>query len=235
MSTDRHPFGRFGRKATLVALAAILASLALLLNGCSAKERYHSALVVLDEDISRGTSRGKSLIASGANPSDAYASRVHDVNIRVSSDVILRSAGLGLPADEIAYQIAAGGDSSDAGIRRAVASALKTMERELKAMAIVQVSKTRDPASVEFVLRSSTGTEYPPIAVETPTFLRDVTATYDPTAIAAALYAYTIHFPSRGGPGVPPIGPTVRSIALLVKDGEYEARADFPLVSRSEK
>ena len=218
----------------LVALAAVLASLALLLSGCSAKERYHSALVVLDEDISRGTSRGKSLIASGANPSDAYASRMNDVNIRVSSDVILRSAGIGLPADEIAYQIAAGGDSSDAGIRRGVAGAIKTMERELKAMAIVQVSKTRDPASIEFTLRSSTGTEYPPIAVETPTFLRDVTATYDPTATAAALYAYTIHFPSRGGPGVPPIGPTVRSIALLVKDGEYEARADFPLRNRSE-
>jgi len=235
MSADRHTFDRFGCKAKLVAFAAILASLALLLNGCSAKERYHSALVVLDEDISRGTSRGKGLIASGANPSDAYAYRVDDVNIRVSSEVILRSAGLGLPADEIAYQIAAGGDSSDAGIRRAIASAIKTMERELKAMAIVQVSKTRDPASIEFVLRSSTGTEYPPIAVETPTFLRDVTATYDPTATAAALYAYTIHFPARGGPGVPPIGPTVRSLALLVKDGEYEARADFPLVSRSEK
>ncbi|HUU53677.1 MAG TPA: hypothetical protein VMY87_02065 [Armatimonadota bacterium] len=235
MSADRHTFDRFGCKAKLVAFAAILASFALLLNGCSAKERYHSALVVLDEDISRGTSRGKGLIASGANPSDAYAYRVDDVNIRVSSEVILRSAGLGLPADEIAYQIAAGGDSSDAGIRRAIASAIKTMERELKAMAIVQVSKTRDPASIEFVLRSSTGTEYPPIAVETPTFLRDVTATYDPTATAAALYAYTIHFPARGGPGVPPIGPTVRSLALLVKDGEYEARADFPLVSRSEK
>jgi len=234
MSADRHAFGRFGRKAKLVALAAVLASLALLLSSCSAKERYHSALVVLDEDISRGTSWGKSLIASGANPSDAYASRMDDVNIRVSSDVILRSAGLGLPADEIAYQIAAGGDSSDAGVRRGVASAIKTMERELKAMAIVQISKTRDPASIEFVLRSSTGTEYPPIAVETPTFLRDVTATYDPTAPAAALYAYTIHFPARGGPGVPPIGPAVRSLALLVRDGEYEGAVDFPLRSRTE-
>ena len=142
MSAHRHTFDRFGRKARFVALVAVPASFALLLSGCSAKENYHSALVVLDEDISRGTSRGKSLVASGAHPSDAYASRVDDVNIRVSSDVILRSAGLGLPADEIAYQIAAGGDSSDAGIRRAVASALKTMERELKAMAIVPVSYT---------------------------------------------------------------------------------------------
>ena len=128
-----------------------------------------------------------------------------------------------------------GGDASDAGIRHAVATALKTIERELKAIAIVQISKTRDPASIDFVLRSSTGTEYPPIAVETPTFLRDVTATYDPTAPAAALYAYTIHFPARGGPGVPPIGPAVRSLVLLVRDGEYEGRASFPLHSRSEE
>ena len=214
---------------------AVYASLALLLSGCSTKDRYHSALLVLDEDISRGTSRGEGLVSRGANPSDAYASRMQDVNIRVSSDVILRSAGIGLPADEIAYQIAAGGDSSDAGIRRAVASALKTTERELKAFAIVQISKTRDPACVEFLLRSSTGTEYPPIAVEAPTFVREVTAIYDPTAPAAALYAYTIHFPSRGGPGVPAIGPTVRSITLVVKDGEYAATAIFPLRSRSEK
>lgn len=235
MLVHPHVFDRFLHKRVFGALAAVLVSLAVSLSGCSAKERYHSALVVMDEDISRGTSRGKSLVASGANPSDAYASRMDDVNLRVSSDVILRSAGIGLPADEVAYQIAVGGDSSDAGIRRAVTNAIKAMERELKAVAIVQVSKTRDPASVDFTLRSSTGTEYPPIAVETPAFLRDVTAAYDPTAPASALYTYTIHFPSRGGPGVPPIGPTVRSISLLVKDGEYEARVDFPLPSRSKE
>ncbi len=235
MPADPHTFSRFGRKARLVALVAVPVSLALLLSGCSTKERYHSALLVLDEDISRGRSRGERLISRGANPSDAYASRMEDVNIRVSSDVILRSAGLCLPVDEIACQIAAGGDPSDAGIRRAVASAIKTVERELKAIAIVQVSKTRDPASIDFVLRSSTGTEYPPIAVEAPTFLREVTALYDPTAPPAVLYAYTIHFPCRGGPGVPAIGPTVRSITLVVKDGEYSAMAIFPLRSRSEK
>jgi len=233
MSAGRHTFGRLGRKATFVALAAVAASLAVLLSSCSAKERYHSALVVLDEDISRGTSRGKSLIASGANPSDAYASRIEDVNLRVSSDVVLRSAGLGLPADEIAYQIALGGDDSDAGIRRAVTNALKTMERELKTIAVVQVAKSRDPASIEFALRTNIGTDYPPIAVETPTFLRDVTAAYDPTAPPAVLYSYIIHFPARGGPGVPAIGPTVSSLSLVVRDGEYEGKATFPLRSRS--
>lgn len=233
MSAGGHTFGRLGRKTTFVALAAVAASLAVLLSGCSAKERYHSALVVLDEDISRGTSRGKSLIAGGANPSDAYASRIEDVNLRVSSDVVLRSAGLGLPADEVAYQIALGGDDSDAGIRRAVTNALKTMERELKTIAVVQVAKSRDPASIEFALRTNIGTDYPPIAVETPTFLRDVTAAYDPTAPPAVLYSYVIHFPARGGPGVPAIGPTVSSLSLVVRDGEYEGKATFPLRSRS--
>lgn len=228
-------FGRFGRKTEVLAILVIIPCAAVLLSGCTAKERYHSALVVSDDDISRGTSRGKSLVAAGANPSDAYASRLEDVNLRVSSEVILRSAGLGLPVDEVAYEIAAGGDATDAGVRRGVASAIKTMERELKTFAIVQVSDKRDPASIEFILRSSTGTEYPPIAVETPVFVRKVTAAYDPSAPAATLYLYTIHFPSRGGPGVPAIGPTVRSLVLITRDGEYEARTTFPLRSRAEK
>lgn len=235
MVDDRRAFHRVGRAAGIAVLAAIVAALSLLLSGCSMKEKYHSALVVSDDDISRGTSRGKGLVAQGANPYDAYASCLQEVNLRVSSDAILRSAGIGLPVDEVAYQIAVGGDSSESGIRRGVANAIKTMERELKAFAVVQVSKARDPAGLEFILRSSTGTEYPPIAVETPVFLRDVAAAYDASGSSAALYSYTIRFPSRGGPGVPPIGPTVRSLVLIVRDGEYEAVTTFALRSRTEK
>jgi len=233
MSPGHHTFDCFGRNTNLAALVVVGASLCLLLSGCSGKERYHSALVATDEDISRGTSRGKSLIASGADPADAYKSRMVDVNVRVSSDVILRSAGVCMPADEIAYQIALGGDSSDNGVRHAVTSALKTIERQVRTAAIVQVAKSRDPASVDFALRTSPGTDYPPIAVEKPTFLREVKLTYDSTAPAAALYSYVILFPSRGGPGVPPIGPTVSSLSLVVQDGPYEGKATFPLQVRS--
>jgi hypothetical protein len=200
-----------------------------LLVGCSSKSRIHPALVLTDDDITRGVSRGKSLIAQGADPSDAFQFRLVDVNQRVSADVVLRSAGLCMPQDEVAYQVAVGGDTSDAGIRKAVAKAMKDTERQLRAIAIVQVSKARDPASIGFVLESNTRVQYPAIVVEAPAYIRDVSPGFGQNEKPAAMYFYTAFFPVRGGPGVPPVGPTVRSLSLAVKDGDSEGYTEFAL------
>jgi hypothetical protein len=200
-----------------------------LLAGCSSKSRVHPALVLTDDDITRGISRGKSLIASGADPYDAFQFRLVDVNQRVSADVVLRSAGLCMPQDEVAYEVAAGGDTSDAGIRKAVAKATKNTERQLRAIAIVQVTKSHDPASVGFVLESNTRVKYPAILIEAPAYIRDVSPGFGANEQPAAMYFYTAFFPVRGGPGVPPVGPTVRSLSLAVKDGDFEGYTDFAL------
>jgi hypothetical protein len=67
------------------------------------------------------------------------------------------------------------------------------------------------------------------MAVEKPVFVRNVTSVYDPTAPAGALYFYVIRFPVRGGPGVPPVGPNVSSLNLVVRDGDAEAQVNFPI------
>jgi len=207
----------------LVCLAALV--------GCSGKQRIHPALVLTDDDITRGISRGKSLITSGADPTDAFSFRMVDVNQRVSTDVILRSAGLCMPQDEVAYEVAANGDTSDAGVRKAVTQAVKRTERELRAIAIVQVAKARDPASIGFVLESNTRVKYPATRIEAPTYIRDVSPGFAAAEPPAAMYFYTVFFPVRGGPGVPPVGPTVRSLSLAVKDGDFEGYTEFALRS----
>jgi hypothetical protein len=211
-----------------VAAASIL-SLILAAGGCSSRETLHPALQVSDQDMTRAVNRGKSTIASGGDPADVFKWRLMDVNVRISADVILRSAGCCWPQDEVCYQVALGGDRSDAGVRRAVNKALRTIERELRCVATVQVPKDRDPASVDFALRTNLGVEYPPVAVETPQWVRDISPTFDKSAPPAALYYYVVRFPIEGGPGVPPVGPNVRSLSLLVRDGEAEGSATFDL------
>ena len=93
----------------------------------------------------------------------------------------------------------------------------------------MQLPKSRDPADIEFVLRTNTGVSYPPLAVEVPVFVRDVGKTFDPSAPAAVVYSYVIRFPIRGGPGIPGIGPNVSELLLIVRDGDFEGWAEFPL------
>ncbi len=232
----RHPAacspGRWAPRRSHVLAALILAGILCALQvaaGCGSRERLHPALRANDDDMSRAINRGKSLISTGTDPAQAFALRLKDVNVRVSSDVILRQAGCCWPQDEICYRVAAGGDRSDAAVNRAVSEALKTIERELRCIAVVQLPRDRDPAKVDFALRTNLGVEYPPIAVETPRWLRDVSPTYDKTQPRSALYYYVVRFPIRGGPGVPPVGPNVRSLSLILRDGDAEGRATFDL------
>ncbi len=210
-------------------LSAGALSLIVLAGGCTSREVLHPALRPSTNDTSRAVNRGKRAISIGADPEDTFKFRLEDINVRVSGEVVLRSAGCCWPQDEICYQVAAGGDTSDAGIRRAVSKAMKMIDHELRCVATVQIPQDRDPASVDFALRTNVGVEYPPIAVETPQWVRNISPTFDTSATPAALYYYVVRFPIRGGPGVPPVGPNVRSLSLIVKDGNAEAKATFEL------
>lgn len=200
--------------------------------GCTSRENLHPALRVDDEDLERAIRKGKNLIAAGQDPHQAYAHTMKDVHVRVSPDVILRSAAVCWPRDAIAFDIAQGGDKSDEGVKRAVQRALKTVEREIMFTAVLQIPKSRDPADVEFALRTNMGVKYPPIVVEAPSFVREVISPFDPSAPVSAMYQYVMHFPVRGGPGVPPIGPSVRALFVEVRDGDCTGSAQFDLRSR---
>lgn|GEM_PF-1421758 len=220
LNIQRHPFW-----LTAITIVACLIGIV----GCTDKERVHPALRIEGEILDRAIKRGKSMIAKGSNPDTALTGRLTDVNVRVSQDVILRQASCTMPEGEVAYEICKAGDPSDSGVRRAVNTALKSIEREMKCCAFVQVDATRDPNSIEFFLRTNLAQEYPPILVESPVFVRDVMPAYDPNAKPAKMYRYIVHFPVQGGPGVPPIGPNVSALSLIVRDGEAEAKVNFPL------
>jgi len=97
--------------------------------------------------------------------------------------------------------------------------------------AMLQIPKSRDEADLEFMLRTNTGIQYPPIVVETPIFIREVISPFDANAPVSAIYQYVAHFPVRGGPGVPPIGPRVSALSLEVIDGDCTGSARFDLRS----
>ncbi len=201
-----------------------------LATGCANKNVLHPALQIGGQELDRAIARGQNMMAQGVDPQDALSYRMVDVNQRVSGEVILRSAGICMPADLIAYDIAKSGDASDSGVRRATAQALKETESQLVCVAKVQLPASADPATaLTFSLRTSMGQQYPPLAVETPQLLGSFESPYDPSAAPASLYYYVIRFPVRGGPGVPPIGPQVSSLTLGVSDGTAEATYTFQL------
>jgi len=189
--------------AFIVAVAALVVCAV----GCSSRESLHPALRLDDEDLERAIRKGKNLLATGQDPYQAYAHSMRDVNVRVSPHVIIRSAGCCWPRDTVAFHIAQEGDKSDAAVKRAVQRALKTVEREITFTAMLQIPKSRDEADLEFMLRTNTGIQ------------------------VSAIYQYVAHFPVRGGPGVPPIGPRVSALSLEVIDGDCTGSARFDLRS----
>jgi hypothetical protein len=199
-----------------------------LLAGCSSMEVVHPALRLQDQEVAPATQRGLDLIAAGQCPDEAFAFWLVDVNERVSPEVIVRSAAIALPADRLAYEVAKAGDSSEAGVRRAVAQAGKAIRLEVMFVATIELPQTQDPATIQFALKT-TAAEYPPVAVEAPVLLRDIHRSYDPAAAPSELYSYLVHFPVRGGPGVPPIGPEATTLTFIVRDAGGEVSVPFAL------
>lgn len=209
-------------------LAACLLVLLSLLSGCGNQVELNPALVAQPEDIDRGTAVGKSLIANGADPYQAFAAQMQDVNVRVSADVIIRQAAACWPRSEIAFEIAKQGDASDAGVQKALSEALQYLQGEIRFVVVLQLPDSRDPASIDFEMRAL-NTKYPPIAVEKPIFVREVSSALDPDMPPSSLWSYNVSFPISGSPGYPPIDVSVSSLTVAVKDGESEAEICFSL------
>jgi hypothetical protein len=207
----------------------VVAAACLLAMGCSSRQELHPALLIEDRDIERAVRRGKMLIATGEDPYNAFGRGLQDANVRVSPDVIIRGASICYPVEEIAFHIACGGDDSDRGVHQTLEQAMRKLQREIRFFALLQLPKARDPSTVQFALRAGSGGEYPALVIEEPIYDRDVSSTFDARAVPSALYYFTVHFPVRGGPGVPPIGPSVRHLSLVIRDGSSEGSVSFQL------
>jgi hypothetical protein len=225
---------RRGLVLCLQTLTAVLLAIAVcqLAAGCASRQKLHPRLLLEDEQIDRSVRRGKTLVSTWNDPLNAFTRGVSEANVRVSADVIVRGAQICWPEEEIAYQIAVGGDKSDKAVHIAVEEALKRVERQIRFFATLQLPKTKDPSTLEFFLRTSARKEYPALIVEEPVFERSVVSPYDASAPVSGIYYFTVHFPVRGGPGIPPIGPTVRYLDLVVRDGSSEGSVRFELPTR---
>ncbi len=207
--------------------ALVVAAFVVLGGGCAKREDIHPALRLEDADLERAKRQGCSLISLGADPYEAYARDFQDVNKRLSAHVILRAAACCWPADEVAFHIAQSGDASDAAVDQAANEAVELTKRVLRFAAVLQMPKDKDPASLQWALRTSAGTEYPALEVEEPYYIRDAKSYYDENAPASGLYYYMVKFPVRGGGGIPPIGPGISALYLVVREGTMEAQAEF--------
>jgi len=213
-----------------LALAGLLLSVIVLAGGgCGERVEVHPALRVSEQDLKRAREEGERIARCRGDPYQVFRSGAQAVHLRVSSDVILREAGICWPAEEIAFRVAQINEVSAAGVQRAAREALRTSQRQIRFWAVVQVPKSRDPAELQFAMRTSAGVEYPPLPVEAPVYLRDISSALDPGMPPSALYSCMVRFPIRGAPGYPPIGPGVSSLTLVVRDATAETTVSFPL------
>ncbi len=207
---------------------------ALIASGCSNSETVHPALRLEEEDYTKAVKKASGLVASKSDPTRAYVGGMQQVNLRVSQDVIIREAAVCWPAEELAYLIVKNA-ADDSAVARVARQARRTVETDLKIEVVMQLPKSQDPSSLKFALKTSLGEEYPPLAVEPPTFIRDVASALDPSMPASAMYTYDVHFPIQGSPGFPPIGPGVTSLDLVVKDGTLQATTSFVMPSQIQR
>lgn len=221
--------GRLSMQAARMLAIFVAGAFVMLAGGCGKQADVHPALRIEDEGLERAKRQGCALINSGADPYDAYARDFRDVNVRLTPYVILRSAACCWPEDEVAFQVAQCGDTSEEAVKQAAREAVELTERILKFAAVLQMPKDRDPGSLEFALRTSAGQEYPALEVEEPYLIRDAKSYYDDDAPPSGMYYYIVKFPVRGGGGIPPIGPQVQTLYLVVQDGDLEVAAEFAM------
>ncbi|MGD0110526.1 MAG: hypothetical protein ABSD48_01540 [Armatimonadota bacterium] len=232
MSSWRDSTGRHSSWAAWLSLLllAVAAALSPLLAGCSDRESIHPALRVEDDEFEKAVERGRTIAATGGDPYRAYSFSTQQVNLRVSPDVIVREAACCWPKDEIAFLIAKQANGDASAVDRIAKQVRDQVERDLKFTVLIQMPTTRDPnTAIQFAMRSSAGAEYPPLAVEQPVFIREVSTALDPEMPPSAIYEYDVHFPIQGSPGYPKLGPEITGLTLIVKDGDAEASVPFAM------
>ena len=211
-------------------LLAFTAAATLLLAGCSDRESIHPALRVEDAEFEKAVERGRTIAATGGDPYRAYSFGTQQVNLRVTPDVIVREAACCWPKDEIAFLVAKQANGDASAVDRVAKRVRDQVERDLKFTVLVQMPKSVDPnTAIQFAMRSSAGSEYPPLAVEQPVFIREVSSALDPEMPASAIYGYDVHFPIQGSPGYPKLGSEISELTLIVKDGDAQALVPFSM------
>jgi hypothetical protein len=151
------------------------------------------------------------------------------VNIRLTGDTVVREVACCWPEDEVACAVGQLENTSRAAVDRAAQEARRRAERELRFWVVMELAESHDPSSVKFVLKTQSRQEYPPLIVETPVRLRELPSGYGGAHGPAVQLGYSVRFPTQGSPGYPPIGPGVRELYLVIKDGVAETSVMFPM------
>jgi hypothetical protein len=207
----------------------MLAGLAAIASGCTGSGIVHPAFEVDQKTVDEAIKLGVEFRDAKADPYKLFNHSTESVNVRLSADLVFLQATCCWPLDEIAFVVAQEGETSKVRLQRTVNEARKRAERELRFLALIQLSKARDPGTVTFALRTNTGQEYQPLVVEPPVLLQEVPAIHARDEAPAEQLAYAVRFPVRGTPGYPPIDPSVRTLTFVVREGGSEGTASFAL------
>jgi hypothetical protein len=211
-------------------LLAALASLALG-PGCGGGVQVNPALLITDpQEIENATKRGITLIGTKSDPYSVYNHTTKDVNQWVGSDIIVRTAAICLPDDELAFQVAMGGDTSEEGAKRIADAAIPQINRQVKFTVVLQITKSHKPEDVTFELLGNDPKPYPPVAVEPPQFVQDIPS-LDPDKPTMAVYGYNVYFSTTGSPGFPALDASVAKLNLLIESGGTSVKVPFSLMT----
>ena len=227
---------RLARTRRFSSIALLLpagCALAVCCSGCGRGPAIAPALTLKDpQEIEKATKRGINIITSGSDPYAVFGRTTKEVNQSIGQGVIVRTAAICLPKEELAFQVAAAGDSTEAGAKRVADAALRQINRQVRFTVVLQVLKSFKPEEVEFELcASGLAKTYPPVAVDPPEFVADVSSALDPDIPPMAVYGYNAYFPTAGSPGFPTIDVTVRQLTLVIKAGGASAEVPFMLPS----
>ncbi len=210
----------------------LLAALASLTLGCSGGTPVNPALLLTDpQEIEDATKRGINMINTGADPYAVYGHTTKDVNLRLGSDIIVRSAAICLPKDELAFQVAMGGNTTEDGAKRAADAAVQQINRQVKFTVVLQIAKSHKPEDVTFELLASDPKPYPPVTVEKPQFIQDVSSALDPDIPPMTIYGYNVSFSTTGSPGFPAIDTSVSTLTLMIESAGTSTKVSFGLVT----
>lgn len=206
--------------------------LCLLMLGCSSGSTVNPALTLKDpQAIEEATKRGIALIKNGGDPYTLFGRTTKQINERLGKDIIVRSASLCLPKDELAFRVAMAGDPSEEGAKRAANAALPQINRQVRFTVVLQLAKTRNPEEVTFELTTNLTKPYPPVAVEPPELISELSSALDPDITPMAVYGYNVYFATTGSPGFPAIDDTVSNLTLAINADGATSRASFSLAS----
>jgi hypothetical protein len=227
---------RLARTRSVCSIALLLlagCALAVCSSGCSRGPAVAPALTLKDpQEIEKATKRGISIITNGSDPYIVFGKTTKEVNQSIGQGVIVRTAAICLPKEELAFQVAVAGDPSEVGAKRVAEAALRQINRQIRFTVVLQVLKSFNPEEVEFeLLASGLAKSYPPVAVDPPEFVADVSSALDPDIPPMAVYGYNAYFPTVGSPGFPAIDITVVKLTLVIKAGGASTEVPFNIPS----